>query len=122
MKIKKILVVDDSPTDRYLLADILIKQGFEVETADDGDVALNKMRLFEPQLIFMDIVMPGKNGFQITRQIARDPDLKHIPVIMCSIKGQETDRIWALSQGASDYIVKPVDADELLVKIAAVVQ
>lgn len=122
MRIKKILVVDDSPTDRYLLTDILTKKGFEVDTADDGDVALNKIRLFEPQLILMDIVMPGKNGFQITRQIARDPDLKHIPVMICSIKGQETDRIWALSQGACDYIVKPVDADELAAKIAALAQ
>lgn len=120
MRIKKILVVDDSPTDRYLLADMLTSNGFEVDTAEDGDEALAKMRCSGPQLVLMDVVMPGKNGFQITRQIVRDPALKHIPVMMCSIKAQETDRIWALSQGACDYIVKPVSAYELMEKIAAI--
>ncbi|AKZ61648.1 chemotaxis protein CheY [Herbaspirillum hiltneri N3] len=119
MGIKKILVVDDSATDRYLLTEILSRHGFEVETADNGEEAFGKIQRNRPELVLMDVVMPGKNGFQITRQMTRDPSLRDIPIMMCSIKDQETDRIWALSQGACDYVVKPVDAQELLSKIAA---
>ncbi|MEG1114055.1 MAG: response regulator, partial [Janthinobacterium sp.] len=68
----------------------------------------------------MDVVMPGANGFQITRAIARDPELQDVPVIICSSKSQETDRIWGLRQGARDYLVKPVVEAELLAKIAAI--
>ena len=119
MAIQKILIVDDSPTERYFLSDILIKNGFSVSTAENGEEALVKIKADKPQLILMDIVMPGQNGFQITRAITRDPDTQDVPVIICTSKGQETDRIWGLRQGARDYIVKPVDPQELLAKIAA---
>lgn len=119
MAIKKILVVDDSPTERYFLTDILIKNGFSVSTAENGEEALVKVKADKPQLILMDVVMPGQNGFQITRAIARDPETQDVPIIICTSKGQETDRIWGLRQGARDYIVKPVDPQELLSKIAA---
>jgi len=119
MAIQKILIVDDSPTERYFLSDILIKNGFSVSTAENGEEALVKIKSDKPQLILMDIVMPGQNGFQITRAITRDPDTQDVPVIICTSKGQETDRIWGLRQGARDYIVKPVDPQELLAKIAA---
>lgn len=119
MAIQKILIVDDSPTERYFLSDILIKNGFSVSTAENGEEALVKIKADKPQLILMDIVMPGQNGFQITRAITRDPETQDVPVIICTSKGQETDRIWGLRQGARDYIVKPVDPQELLAKIAA---
>lgn len=119
MAIQKILVVDDSPTERYFLTDILIKNGFSVSTAENGEEALLKVKSDKPQLILMDVVMPGQNGFQITRAIARDPETNDVPIIICTSKGQETDRIWGLRQGARDYIVKPVDPQELLSKIAA---
>lgn len=119
MAIQKILIVDDSPTERYFLSDILIKNGFSVSTAENGEEALQKIKADKPQLILMDIVMPGQNGFQITRAITRDPDTQDVPVIICTSKGQETDRIWGLRQGARDYIVKPVDPQELLAKIAS---
>lgn len=119
MAIQKILIVDDSPTERYFLSDILIKNGFSVSTAENGEEALQKIKADKPQLILMDIVMPGQNGFQVTRAISRDPDTQDVPVIICTSKGQETDRIWGLRQGARDYIVKPVDPQELLAKIAA---
>jgi twitching motility two-component system response regulator PilH len=118
---KKILIVDDSPTERYYLTDILEKNGYEVATAESGEEALTRIRVEKPQLILMDVVMPGANGFQVTRSIARDPALQDVPVIICSSKNQETDRIWGLRQGAKDYLVKPVDAAELLAKIAALV-
>ena len=118
MAIHKILIVDDSPTERYYLTDILVKHGFSVSTADNGEDALLKMRAERPELILMDVVMPGANGFQVTRAIARDPELSGIPVIICSSKNQETDRIWGMRQGARDYLVKPVDPALLLGAIA----
>lgn len=119
MAIQKILIVDDSPTERYFLTDILVKNGFSVSTAENGEDALLKVKSDKPQLVLMDIVMPGQNGFQITRSITRDPETRDIPIIICTSKGQETDRIWGLRQGARDYIVKPIDPQELLSKIAA---
>jgi len=116
--IQKILIVDDSPTERYYLTDILVKHGFTVSTAENGEEALLKIKAEKPELILMDVVMPGANGFQITRSIARDPELASVPIIICSSKNQETDRIWGLRQGARDYLVKPVDPQQLLAKIA----
>jgi twitching motility two-component system response regulator PilH len=119
MAIRKVLIVDDSPTERHHLAGILARNGYEVSTAESGEEALLRLRVEQPDLILMDVVMPGANGFQVTRSIARDPGLQHVPVILCSSKNQETDRIWGLRQGARDYLVKPVGAAELLAKIAA---
>ena len=118
MAIHKILIVDDSPTERYYLTDILVRNGFSVTTADNGEEALARIKADKPELILMDVVMPGANGFQVTRAIARDPELAGVPIIICSSKNQETDRIWGLRQGARDYLVKPVDAAALLAKIA----
>ncbi|TFW28338.1 response regulator [Massilia arenosa] len=119
MSIQRILIVDDSPTERYYLTDILVKNGFTVSTAENGEEAISKIKADKPELILMDVVMPGANGFQVTRSIARDPDLANVPIIICSSKNQETDRIWGIRQGARDYLVKPVDPSLLLEKIAA---
>ncbi|HET9701753.1 MAG TPA: response regulator [Burkholderiales bacterium] len=119
MPIKKILVVDDSPTERHVLTQLLAKQGYQVFTAESGEEAVTKARQLRPDLILMDVIMPGINGFQATRTITRDQETKDIPVIMCTSKGQETDKIWGMRQGARDYLVKPVDQKELLDKIAA---
>ena len=96
-----------------------MRSGFTVSTAENGEEAMAKIKADKPQLILMDVVMPGQNGFQVTRAIAKDPELQDVPVIICSSKNQETDRIWGIRQGAKDYLVKPVDAAELLAKIAA---
>lgn len=119
MPIKRILIVDDSPTERHVLNDMLTKAGYEVVASDNGEDAIQKARKVRPDLILMDVVMPGLNGFQATRAIARDPDTRGIPIIICTSKSQETDKIWGMRQGARDYIVKPVSRDELLTKIAA---
>jgi len=119
MPIKKILIVDDSPTERHVLNDLLTKSGYEVVASDNGEDAILKAKLLKPDLILMDVVMPGLNGFQATRAISRDPDTRTIPIILCTSKSQETDKIWGLRQGARDYVVKPVDRDELLDKINA---
>jgi len=122
MPIKTILVVDDSPTERYFLTDLLRKNGFEIVAAETGEEGVAKAKLEKPDLILMDVVMPGLNGFQATRMLARDPATQRIPVIMCTTKSQETDRVWGLRQGAIDYLVKPIVAAELLAKVKALGQ
>ena len=119
MAIHKILVVDDSKTELYHLSDILGKRGYTVRTAENGEEAMRRLNEEKPDLILMDVVMPGQNGFQLTRSITRDPRFADVPVIMCTSKNQETDRVWGLRQGARDYIVKPVNAEELMSKIKA---
>ena len=119
MPIQNILVVDDSPTDLHYLTDMLVKSGYRVSAAENAEEALAKAKQLKPDLVLMDIVMPGQNGFQATRALSRDDATKHIPVIICSSKGQETDKVWGLRQGAKDYIVKPINQADLLAKIAA---
>ena len=117
MPIQKILVVDDSKTELHHLSEMLTKRGYAVRTAESGDEAMKRLAEDRPDLILMDVVMPGQNGFQLTRSITRDPRYAGLPVIMCTSKSQETDRVWGLRQGARDYVVKPVQADELVSKI-----
>lgn len=119
MPIKKILIVDDSPTERYFLSELLTRHGYAVSAAESAEEAALKIKAAPPDLILMDVVMPGQNGFQFTRELSRDPETQAIPIIMCTSKNQQTDRIWGMRQGARDYLVKPVKAEELLEKIAA---
>ena len=119
MSIRKILIVDDSRTELYFLSDLLSKNGYAVSTAENGEQALASLNASKPDLILMDVVMPGQNGFQLTRQITRDPNFSAVPIIICTSKNQETDKLWAKRQGARDYVTKPVDPHELLSKIMA---
>lgn len=119
MTVKKVLIVDDSATERFFLTDLLRKQGYDVLTAESGELGIAVAKTEKPDLILMDVVMPGLNGFQATRQLSRNPETQAIPVILCTTKGQETDRVWGLRQGAVEYLVKPVVAQELLTKIKA---
>ncbi|QZA79564.1 response regulator [Deefgea tanakiae] len=116
---KKILIVDDSPTERHFLGELLTKNGFQIITLESGEEAVARTKEIMPDLILMDVVMPGMNGFQATRTITRDDATKNIPIIMCTSKNQETDMVWAKRQGATEYVVKPVDPQELLNKIAS---
>lgn len=120
MPVKKILIVDDSATDRQYLLETLSKQGFECVLASGGDEGIAKSKTEQPDLILMDIVMPGTDGYKATRMIVRDEVTKHIPVIICTSRNQETDRVWGMRQGAKDFISKPIDPKELFSKIAAV--
>jgi twitching motility two-component system response regulator PilH len=119
MAIRKIMVVDDSPTERAFMENLLKKRGYEVLVVDSGEIAIERSKSDLPDLILMDVVMPGLNGFQATRAITREEKTKHIPVIICTTKDQETDKIWGLRQGAKDYVTKPVNEGELLEKIKA---
>ncbi len=119
MSIRKVLVVDDSKTELMFLSDLLRKHGFAVKTAENAEDAMRRLGEEKPDLILMDVVMPGQNGFQLTRAISRDPLYSDVPIIMCTSKSQETDRVWGMRQGAKDYVTKPVDAADLLAKIKA---
>ena len=119
MPIRKILLVDDSKTELHYLSDLLGKRGYSVRTAANGDEAMRRLAEDKPDLILMDVVMPGQNGFQLTRSITRDPQYANVPVIMCTSKNQETDKVWGMRQGARDYIVKPANQADLLAKIKA---
>ena len=119
MQVKKILIVDDSPSDRHYLSEKLVKQGYHCITAETGAEAVAKSKAEHPDLILMDVIMPGTNGYEATRAITRDERTKGIPVIICTGKDGSTDRLWGLRQGAKDYITKPIDAAELIAKISA---
>lgn len=119
MTIREVLIVDDSKTELMFLSGLLQDNGLSVRTAESGEEALKRLADAKPDLILMDVVMPGQNGFQLTRSIHRTPEYAEIPIIICTSKNQETDRVWGLRQGASDYITKPVNAQELMDKIKA---
>jgi twitching motility two-component system response regulator PilH len=110
------MIVDDSPTEVHVMKTALEKHGYQTLSASDGSECLTLARKVRPDLIFMDIVMPGLNGFQTTRNLSRDPETKSIPVVMVTTKDQESDRVWGMRQGAVDYLVKPVDASDLVAK------
>lgn len=114
---KTVLVVDDSPTETRIFVNALVKAGFRVETASDGEQGVEMARRLRPDLILMDVIMPVLNGFQATRMLHRDAATADIPVIMVTTKDQQTDRTWGMRQGAVDYLVKPVDTAELLERI-----
>jgi twitching motility two-component system response regulator PilH len=117
--IQKVLIVDDSKTELMFLSDLLVRQGMVVRTAQNSDEAMLRLSEDRPDLILMDVVMPGQNGFQLTRLITRSPEYADIPIIMCTSKNQETDRVWGMRQGARGYVTKPVDPAELKAKIEA---
>ncbi|MEM6639140.1 MAG: response regulator [Pseudomonadota bacterium] len=115
-----VLIVDDSPTEVHVLRQALESNGYHTVSAADGNEGLSLARSRKPDLILMDVVMPGLNGFQATRRLHKDPETASIPVIMVTTKSHDTDRIWGLRQGAVDYIVKPVDPADLVERARAV--
>jgi twitching motility two-component system response regulator PilH len=119
MAINKVLIVDDSKTEQMFLTDLLQRNGFAVRAAGNADEAFKRLTEDRPDLILMDVVMPGQNGFQLTRTLHRDPQFNTIPIFLCTSKSQETDRVWGMRQGACDYLTKPVNAAELFAKIRA---
>ncbi|HEX7324173.1 MAG TPA: response regulator [Rhodanobacteraceae bacterium] len=115
----RILIVDDSPTQLEGLKRLVQKLGHEAITAADGAAGVESVKRDRPDLVLMDVVMPNLNGFQATRAITRNPDTAHIPVILVTTRGQETDKVWGLRQGAKAYITKPVGESELSTALAA---
>jgi twitching motility two-component system response regulator PilH len=115
----QILIVDDSPTEVHILSTMLENSGHTVISASNGEEGIAQAKEAKPDLILMDVVMPGMNGFQATRQLSKDAETAEIPIIIVTTKDQETDRVWGLRQGAKDYVTKPIEEAVLSEKINA---
>ena len=111
---RKILIVDDSATEMAIMTNSLKAGGFDVVTATNGEEALLRLESDRPDVVVLDVIMPGKNGFQVCRQIRSDARWASLPIVMVTSKDQESDRFWGMKQGASDYITKPFDPSNLL--------
>ncbi|MDO3383179.1 twitching motility response regulator PilH [Gilvimarinus algae] len=117
----RVLIIDDSPTETYKLTTMLEKSGHAVLTAPNGEEGVALARKELPDVVLMDIVMPGLNGFQATRQLTKAPETANIPVIIVTTKDQQTDRVWGMRQGARAYLAKPITADVLMNAINEVI-
>ena len=116
-----ILIIDDSPTEVHVFKNMLMNHDIKVSVAKNGEEGIEKAIEIKPDCILMDVVMPGKNGFQATRDLSRNPATSAIPVIIITTKDQETDKIWGMRQGARDYIVKPAAEKDLIARIHKVI-
>ena len=114
-----VLIVDDSPTEQHVISSVLKKHGYDTVLASDGEEAISIAESAHPDVILMDVVMPGMNGFQATRQLSKNPSTAKIPIVMITTKDQETDRVWGLRQGAVDYLMKPVNDKALVAAVKA---
>ncbi len=114
-----VLIVDDSPTEQHVISSVLKKHGYDTVLASNGEEAISIAESAHPDVILMDVVMPGMNGFQATRQLSKNPSTAKIPVVMITTKDQETDRVWGLRQGAVDYLMKPVNDKALVAAVKA---
>jgi twitching motility two-component system response regulator PilH len=116
-----VMIVDDSPTEVHVMKTALENEGYQTVTATDGAECLELAQEAQPDIILMDVVMPGVNGFEATRNLARDAATSCIPIVIISSKSQETDKIWGLRQGAVDFIVKPISGPDLVAKVGDVI-
>ena len=112
--VANILIIDDSPTDVRVFTTLLERAGHQVEAVDNAEDGIERVRAGRPDLVIMDVIMPGINGFQATRTLTRDPNTAAVPIVMITTKAMETDRVWGLRQGARAFITKPVNERELL--------
>ena len=115
---KTILIADDSPTEMLLIVKTLERGGYQTISAVDGEEAVEKAKQSHPQIAIVDIVMPKKNGFQVTRQLKTDGETREIKILLVSSKNQESDRFWGLKQGADEYLAKLFDDKALLSAVA----
>jgi twitching motility two-component system response regulator PilH len=113
----RILVVDDSSTYRQMISEVLAGQGHEIALAVNGADGLEKITSFRPDLVVLDVVMPEMNGYDVCRNLRKDPATQNLPVLMCSSKDEASDLYWGKKQGASAYLVKPFDSAELLATV-----
>jgi len=112
--VANILIIDDSPTDVRVFTTLLERAGYKVDSVGNAEEGIERVRVQKPDLVIMDVIMPGMNGFQATRTLTRDPETSNVPIVMITTKSMETDRVWGLRQGARAFITKPVNEKDLL--------
>jgi two-component system, chemotaxis family, response regulator PixH len=108
------LVVEDSMTDMQVISNCLKQGGLNVLTADSSEEALVKINNHQPDIIVLDVVLPGRSGFELCRDLKSEAQTRKIPIVICSTKSGEMDKFWGMKQGADAYIGKPIDQDELV--------
>jgi twitching motility two-component system response regulator PilH len=109
-----ILIIDDSPTDVRVFTTMLERAGHRVDAVNNAEDGIERVRVTHPDIVIMDVIMPGMNGFQATRTLTRDPETAGVPIVIITTKSMETDRVWGMRQGAKAFITKPVNEKELL--------
>lgn len=117
----KVLVVDDSNSERELIGNYLQESGYSVISANEAKIALEKALAEQPDVIITDVVMPGMSGFELCRSLKKDPVTKSIPIVVCTSKNQELDRLWGMKQGADVYVTKPFTKEEIIRAVKSVV-
>ncbi|MEM9905764.1 MAG: response regulator [Cyanobacteria bacterium P01_D01_bin.44] len=115
-----VLIVEDTPSERELISHYLREEGYSVILAVTANEALEKVVAQPPDIIITDVVMPGMSGFELCRSLKRSPGTENVPVIICSSKNLEIDRLWGMKQGADAYLTKPFTREELLKVIKSV--
>ncbi len=118
---RTILIIDDSPTQMQVVKTALLNNGFRVLTANNGEDGLELALNEKPELVVLNVILPGRNGFQICRDLKTNPETKQTPVVMLTTKDQPSDRFWGMRQGADVYLLKPCNMDELLAAIARLI-
>lgn len=108
------LIVEDSLTEQQILTECLQDKGFRVSIASSAEDAIAKINTEKPDIIILDVILPGRSGFEMCREVKSDPTTREIPVLLCSTKGTDLDKFWGLKQGADAYLSKPVIADEFV--------
>lgn len=111
---KKILIVDDSLVEIKILQSFLAETDYLITVARNGEEGEATAKTVVPDLIFLDVVMPKKNGFQVCRDLRKEPRFQQTPIIMLTSKSQDTDKFWGMQQGATDYITKPYEKQQIL--------
>lgn len=117
MNDKLIMIVEDSPTDRHIAEHVCTDNGYKVITTDQGEQAITMAAKHKPDLILLDVILPKQNGFQVCRQLKKNPETQDIKVILVTSKSQPSDKFWGMKQGAVDYIFKPYRDSDLLTAI-----
>ncbi|HKT41605.1 MAG TPA: response regulator [Rhodanobacteraceae bacterium] len=112
-----ILIIDDSPTDVKIFSGALERAGHKVTSVATAEAGIDAAHKTRPDLVLMDVIMPGMNGFQATRSLTKDPETSAIPVLIVTTKSMETDRMWGMRQGAKDVLVKPVSEKDLVAHV-----
>lgn len=109
-----ILIVEDTPSEMALMRSYLVEEGYNILTANTGKEALRKILSGKPDLVVTDLVMPDMNGLELCRNLKKNPQTKNLPIIACTSKNQEIDKLWGMKQGIDIYLTKPYTKEQII--------